>query len=246
MGREKIPKVIHYCWFGQKPLPLAAKKCIQSWEKYCSDFEIIEWNEKNFNLNSNRYVREAYENKKWAFVTDFVRLKVLYEYGGIYMDTDVEVVKPLDGFLELNGFSGFEWYDRIPTGIIGSTKKNKWIECLLNEYESKKFIKDDGSIDLTTNVKIITDKTKEMYSIKLNNQEQSFEYVTFYPFDWFCAKDLSDGKIKSTQNTHTIHHFSGSWITPKKKIIRKIINIFGIQNINRAVQLKHKLTNKGK
>ena len=109
-----IPKVIHYCWFGKKPLPPLAVNCIDSWKKFCPDYEIIEWNEKNFDINSNTYVREAYENKKWAFVSDYVQLYALYNYGGIYMDTDVQVLKPLDAFLNDQAFSGFEAYDRVP------------------------------------------------------------------------------------------------------------------------------------
>ena len=110
-----IPKIIHYCWFGGKPLPELAQKCIASWKKYCPDYEIKEWNESNFNLNSCDYVREAYEAKKWAFITDYVRLYAMVTEGGIYMDTDVEVIKPLDPFLKHKAFSGFEDEVSIPT-----------------------------------------------------------------------------------------------------------------------------------
>ena len=106
MKKQQIPKIIHYCWFGKGPKPELAIKCIESWKKYCPDYEIKEWNEDNFDLNYNAYVKEAYENKKWAFVTDVVRLYALVNYGGIYMDTDVEVIKPLDEFLTLSGLSG--------------------------------------------------------------------------------------------------------------------------------------------
>ena len=103
-----IPKKIHYCWFGRNPLPESAKKCIESWKKYCPEYEIIEWNEDNFDLTENRYAREAYEQKKWAFVSDYARLKIVYEQGGIYMDVDVELIKPLDELTELDGYMGFE------------------------------------------------------------------------------------------------------------------------------------------
>ena len=113
-----IPKIIHYCWFGKNPLPEETKEFIESWKKYCPQYKIIEWNEDNFDINKLRYTKEAYEHKKWAFITDYVRLYALYYYGGIYMDTDVEVTKPLDCFLEEQGFSGFEMPDKVPTGLM--------------------------------------------------------------------------------------------------------------------------------
>ena len=123
-----IPKIIHYCWFGGNPLPPLALKCIESWKKYCPDYEIKIWDESNFDININKYATEAYEAKKWAFVSDVARLWVLYNYGGIYMDTDLEVIKPLDEFLYHKAFSGFEDEVNIPTGIIASEKNNNWIK----------------------------------------------------------------------------------------------------------------------
>ena len=136
-----IPKKIHYIWVGGNPLTPLAEKCIESWKKYCPDYEIVRWDESNFDVNQNQYCKEAYENKKWAFVSDYIRLKVLYEEGGIYMDTDVEVVKPLDKFLSNPAFSGFENDTMIPTGIIASEKNNPWVDKLLKKYDDKHFIK---------------------------------------------------------------------------------------------------------
>ena len=161
-----IPKKIHYCWFGRGEKNKLYLSCIESWKKHFPDFEIIEWNEDNFDVNCNDYVREAYESKKYAFVTDYVRLYVLYNYGGIYMDTDVEVLKPLDPFLEHPAFSGFENNDSVPTGIMAARKKNKWIKDLLNEYNDLKFIKEDGSLDLTTNVVRITELSMKKYGLE--------------------------------------------------------------------------------
>ena len=129
-----IPKKIHYCWFGGNPLSEETKKYIETWKKYCPDYEIIEWNEKNFDVTKIPYVREAYESKKWAFITDYVRLYVMYTYGGIYMDTDVEVLKPLDSLLDLKGFSGFENETSIPTGIMAAKKGLPVIKNLMDEY----------------------------------------------------------------------------------------------------------------
>lgn len=217
-----IPKIIHYCWFGGNKMPSRAKKYIESWKKFCPDYEIREWNEDNFDISSNQYVYEAYIHKKFAFVTDYVRLYALHKYGGIYMDTDVELIKSPDYFLQYPAFSGFERNDKIPTGIMGAEKNNKWISLLLSDYDNRTFISDNGQPDLTTNVELITRKTTANYPLALNNTEQHLRDFSIFPFDWLCAKDLSDGKIKITENTYSIHHFAGSWEKKSNKFRGKI------------------------
>ena len=212
-----IPKTIHYCWFGRGEKNELMKKCINSWHEFLPDYEIIEWNEDNFDINSNTYVKEAYENKKYAFVTDYVRLYVLYNYGGVYMDTDVEVIKNIDCFLKHKAFSGFENNNYVPTGIMASQKENKWIKILLDEYDDLKFVKKDGTFDLTTNVIRITNSTINNYNLVPNNTFQDLKDVVFYPHDYFCPKDWETGNIYITDNTYTIHHFNGSWHTKKEK-----------------------------
>lgn len=233
-----IPKIIHCCWFGGKPMPAEVKKYIDGWKMYNPDYEIRIWTERNFDYKQNIYMKEAYESGKWAFVTDYVRLKVLYDFGGVYMDTDVEVVKSLDPLLNNKAFSGFEGPDRIPTGTMGAEKNNKWIELLLQYYDKRHFIMEDGSLDLTTNIKTITEITVANYSIILNNTYQNLGDVTFYPFDFLCAKDLDDGKIKTSSNTFTIHHFKGSWTSPKKKLIAFLNNTVGNDFVKIIVKLK--------
>ena len=211
-----IPKKIHYCWFGGNPLPEDAKKYIESWKKYCPDYEIIEWNESNFDINSNIYVKEAYESKKWAFVTDYVRLYAMYNYGGIYMDTDVEVLKPLDPFLKHEAFSGFETSDYIPTGIMACKKHFDLFKELLDYYNDRHFILKNGQFDTTTNVITITNICKK-YGLKPNNTYQEVRGFALYPNDYFCPKSHVTGEIKTTDNTVTIHHFAGSWLTERDK-----------------------------
>lgn len=212
-----IPKVIHYCWFGRNPKPELALHCMESWKKFCSDYEVIEWNEYNFDIQSAPlYVQQAYNEKKWAFVTDYVRLYVLFNYGGIYMDTDVEVLKPLDVFLTHKGFSGFEMETAIPTGIMASEKAHPLIELWMNEYNTMSFYNEDGTLNTTTNVTYITDYMKE-YGMVFNNTLQTIQDFTFYPNDYFCPKNYMTGRLECTENTHTIHHFDGSWQTKEEK-----------------------------
>lgn len=243
-----IPKIIHYVWVGGKPLTPLAKKCIKSWEKFCPNYKIIQWNESNFDIGQNQYCKEAYENKKWAFVSDYIRIKVLKDYGGIYMDTDVEVVKPLEPFLENKAFSGYEDDCHIQTGIIASEKDGKWVTELLKDYDNKKFVKEDGSLNLETNVAQITRTTLKMYpKTTLNNKYTDCGDVVFYPKDYFCPIDYPTLKKKCTQNTATIHWFAGSWIDPKLKRrnkIRKFLNAISFGLFDKYLALRRKWKNK--
>lgn len=234
-----ISKIIHCCWFGGNTMSDTVQTYISGWRKMNPDYEIRIWTEENFDVSSNRYMKEAYDSRKWAFVTDYVRLKVLYDYGGIYMDTDVEVIKNLDPLLNNKAFSGFEGPDRIPTGTMGAEKHNPWIKLLLDYYNDKSFIMDDGRLDLTTNVKTITDITKNKYPIILNNTYQNLGDVTFYPSDFLCAKNLADSKVKITKNTYTVHHFNGSWTNPKKKFIKFLNDHNGHKLVTIFVKIKH-------
>ena len=147
-----IPRTIHYCWFGRNPLPKLAQKCIKSWKKYCPDYEIIQWNEDNYDLSAAPlYVRQAYEAKKWAFVTDYVRLQVVYEHGGIYLDTDVELIKKLDPLLQYDAYFGFEDGKHIATGLgFGAVKGAPILRELMEDYHDIPFILPDGGYDTKT------------------------------------------------------------------------------------------------
>ena len=213
-----IPKIIHYCWFGNNPMPHTVLEYIETWKKFCPDYKIIEWNEGNFPIDDNIYCNEAYKAKKWAFVTDYVRLKVLYEYGGFYMDTDVEVVKSLDPLRVFDAVSGYESNVHIQTGIIGSEANNEWIGMLLDDYAGRHFRKDNGDLDLTTNVITITKLTKEKYKLDLDGYKKIFgKNNVILPFEYLCAKSLESGKVVKTNNTYTIHHFAGSWLSDDDK-----------------------------
>jgi hypothetical protein len=236
-----IPKTIHYCWFGGNPLPQLAKDCIASWKKYLPEYELVEWNESNFPLTQFPFAQEALENRKFAFVSDVCRLYAIKEFGGIYMDTDVEVLKPLDPFLHHAAFSGFENDDFVPTGIMAGEKNSQWATDLLQYYDNRSFVKANGELDIQSNTFIISEMMKEKGFVMNNKFQEIQGYVTFYPNDYFCPKSYVTGSIDLTQNSYCIHHFAKSWIPLKYKwrnIIKlKFIKLFGYNNIQKIVTL---------
>ena len=215
-----IPKKIHYCWFGHNPLSKMAKKCIASWKKYCTDYEIIEWNEDNFDIHCCPYVEEAYKAKKWAFVSDYCRYYVLYKYGGTYLDTDVELIKGLDNISE--NCIGFESELYVSSGLVRRADKgDKICELMLNSYALDNFINSDGT---QNNVTVCIRETEIFKSFGLitNNQMQTVEGTTVYSKEWFNPFDFKTGKVMVTPNTVSIHHYSASWMSPKDRFITKI------------------------
>lgn len=200
-----IPKVLHFCWFGHNDKPKEVIECIDSWKKYMPDYEIVEWNEDNFDINCNEYVKEAYRQRKWAFVTDYVRLYVIYNNGGIYMDTDVEVFKSFDDLLVNKAFTGFENVGYPITATIGCVKGNKLIKELLDYYEDKEFIFIPWP-DMETNTKIISDILELKGIDRWNNKFQIKDDITIYPKEYLCPN-----KDNITDKTYAIHKMIGSW-----------------------------------
>lgn len=213
-----IPKKIHYCWFGGNPLPEMAQKCIESWKKYCPDYEIVEWNEDNFDLNCNDYVKEAYEAKKWAFVTDYARLKIIYDNGGIYFDTDVEMVKPIDALLNDKAFFAMESAGIVATGLgFGAEKQSEIIKSLMDSYEDEHFILGENKYNLTT-CPMRDSKIFKNMGMKELDEIQHVGEAVIYPKDYFCPKSWETGyKINLTPNTVCVHHFNASWYDEAEK-----------------------------
>lgn len=235
-----IPKIIHYCWFGGNNKSTLIKKCIRSWKKYCPDYKIIEWNESNFDLNSCDYVREAYDAKKWAFVSDYVRIWALNTYGGIYLDTDVEIKKNMDKFLLHSAFTGFEAKEYPFTAVFGAEKGHFITNKIIESYNTRKFKIDEKTFDMMTNTVFVTNIFKEIYNVKLNNQTQIFDDgLAIYSNDYFCPRNFADLSWNKTKNTHAIHWFNASWwaqeqkrynkIKKRKQFIEKKFGNFGIR-----------------
>lgn len=213
-GRKEniIPKKIHYCWFGGKELPDEYKKYIESWKKYCPDYEIIRWDESNYDITKNQYMRQAYENKKWVVVSDYARVDIIYHYGGVYLDTDVELIKNFDELLKWDMFCGFENTTHINLGIgYGAVKGHKILKDILDEYENMSFINDDGSLNLT-GCAVVQSKIMKQHGFLVNGQPQAQENVVAYPCEFFAPLSYIEGFGRITANTHSIYHYSVSWL----------------------------------
>ena len=217
-----IPKKIHYCWFGGNPLPKLAEKCIKSWKKFCPDYEIIRWDESNFDIATcPLYVRQAYEAKKWAFVTDYIRLKVVYDNGGIYLDTDVEIINNIDFLLSNKAYFGFEADKYVNTGIgFGAEKGVDILKRIMDDYENIPFILPDGNMDMTP---CPIRNTKPFIELGLiqNGETQTIDNCLVLATHILCPVSYYDQKEDFRDDTVSIHHFSSSWETKAKQKERK-------------------------
>lgn len=222
-----IPKVIHYCWFGKSEKSELVIKCIESWKKYCPDFKIIEWNEETYDVTKNKYMYQAYQMKRWGFVTDYVRLDVVYRYGGIYLDTDVELVRSIDELLETEGFIGFEKTPGenlasvfVNTGQgFGAVAFHSAVKEMLDVYDRLIFMK-EGEENLKTCPYYNTEALVKL-GLKQVNTYQDIDGFRIYPTDYFCPINWKTQKCEMTQNTYSIHHFNASWLSAKEKRKRK-------------------------
>jgi len=215
-----IPHVIHYCWFGHNPKPKLIQKCIESWQVYCPDWEIKEWNEDNYDVNKNEYIKSAYENKKWAYVADFARFDVLNECGGVYFDTDVELLKPIpDELMELDAFTGFESEDMVnPALVYGTVANHPVLTKAMERYQRETFTTDVTIVD------IFTDVLKEN-GLKGNNTRQTVCGLEILPTEYFGCFNHEIQAFEKTENTISIHHYYASWQPWYSKLRFKVIKI---------------------
>lgn len=208
-----ITKTIHYCWFGGNPIPEKDKEYMSTWSKFLPDYQIKRWDESNFNIDLFPYVRQAYDSKKYAFVSDVARLHALVTEGGIYMDTDVELMKrpPIDGY---SAVAGFESKDRIMTAFMACEPRHALFQELFDEYRTRPFILDNGQLDCTTNVERLTSLLLKK-GLKLNDSSQIVAGMALFPSEYVCPYNNITHKITVTENTFCFHHFAGTWLEGK-------------------------------
>lgn len=235
-----IPRIIHYVWFGNNPKGKSVQKCIESWHKYCPEYKIIEWNESNYNIKKNRYMYEAHKAKKWAFASDYARYDIVYRYGGIYLDTDVELVSSMDELLCNQMFMGFLENRRVNSGLgFGSVKGNPILKEMLQYYDGRSFYKKNGEMDLRVcnhNETLVLVK----HGLVRNGEEQQLDFVHIYPREY-----LNPVGENPTDKTVSVHHFSGSWASFARRTRRKknmfVIKTFDQQSAARMLHITDRI-----
>lgn len=237
-----IPKIIHYCWFGGKPLPKSAQKCIRSWKKYLPDYEIKRWDESNFDVDAIPYIKEAYSVGKYAFVSDYARFWILYHHGGVYFDTDVEVVKPLDDIIQKGNFLGVE--QQVENGVtinpglgLGVEKNNHMFEELMEIYQNSHFLLEDGTLCLKNIVEITTELLLDKGLKNTTDIQQCYGF-TIYPKEFFCPIDYQTRELRVTENTRTIHHYAESWVPKSTRFKNAIGRSFGNKFLQGLIKVK--------
>lgn len=237
MNENRIPKIIHYCWLSGDPFPEKIAKCIESWKRVLPDYKIILWDTNRFDVNSNLWVKQAFESKRYAFAADYIRLYAVFTYGGIYLDSDVEVIKSFNTLLHLPYFVGRESIgDRIEVAAFGAEKGTAWIGKCLEYYKDRPFINKEGKMDTRVMPDVVHEVLSKFCSINLISDISEFKndnsLLNEFPNDWFCANIKEspdkDPKYKITGNTYCVHHFANSWIMAplwKRKLHRFISKI---------------------
>lgn len=236
-----IPKKIHYCWFGGNPIPEKDQKCIESWKKFCPDYEIIRWDESNYDISKNQYMQDAYNEKKWGFVPDFARLDIIYTHGGIYLDTDVELIKSFDSILDNQAFMGFEGASDIAPGLaFGAEQGHNGIKILRDMYDNVSFYKKDGSLNLTPSPFMATELLKKHGAV-INDKMQKVLDITIYPTEYFAPMNYATGLLNCTENTLSIHWYNMSWVDENYKKWHKkeqlIARKLGKKNAKRIIRI---------
>ena len=243
-----IPKVIHLCWLSGDPYPTKIAKCLKTWKKYLPDYEVILWDTNRFDLDSSIWVRQAFEKKKYAFAADYIRFYALYHYGGIYLDSDVEILKNFDDLLDLPYFMGAEKSQSPEAAIMGAEKGCDWIKACLDYYHDRPFINEDGSLNIQTLPDIMIRQIKQIKPIRVLSLEDSLnirnldmknEVLEFNDI-FFSPKVFDSREVEITPYTYAIHHYQNSWFSPKAKAYYRVraffVNLFG-RNLIRQIEV---------
>lgn len=238
-----IPKIIHYCWFGGAEKPAIVKKCVESWSKYMPDYEIVEWNESNYDVHKIPFVDEAYQAKKWAFVSDYARFDVINQYGGIYFDTDVELIKPIpEEIMSKSAFTGMESAGKVNPGLIfASVPETVFLKDILNSYNHSHF-KIGEKVNYKT-VNMFTTEILEEHGYCYENHYQEIYGLAIYPSEYFCGYDQDVHEVDIREDTISVHHYAGTWTeTSLKCVCQKICKrLLGVEPYRKLLMLKRKL-----
>ena len=244
-----IPKIIHFCWLSGDPYPPKIAKCLKSWEKYLSDYEIILWDTKRFDLNSSVWVRQAFEKKIYAFAADYIRFYALYNFGGIYLDSDVEVLRDFDDLLDLPYFIGAEKSQTPEAAIIGAEKGCDWIKQCLDYYQGRSFVKEDGTLDLRKLPEIMAEQIRKLKPVCVLSLEDSLNMrsldmqneVLIFDDTFFSPMVFDSREVEITPYTYAIHHYQNSWFSPKAKAYYRfrafLVKLFGLAFVRKLEKL---------
>lgn len=236
LKRHMIPKIIHYCWLSGEEFPQDIKRNLASWKALMPDYEFILWDTNRFDLNQWPFAKEAFEKKKYAFASDIVRLYAVHKYGGVYLDTDVEVLRKFDGLLHLPYFAGLEHANIMEAAVFGAEKNADWLKLCLKHYDGRSFVKEDGKYDITILPTIMKKQIQqerqliEMTSIDVKNVDELIKDKNkffLFPCNYFSPKDVETGTIHNNENTYAIHHFNSSWLPAFSKFRRKLKLLIG-------------------
>ena len=241
-----IPKIIHLCWLSGDPYPAKIAKCLDTWKKYLPDYEVMLWDTNRFDLNSSVWVRQAFEKKKYAFAADYIRFYALYHYGGIYLDSDVEVLKSFDDLLDLPYFIGAEKAQTPEAAVIGAEQGCDWIKQCLDYYDNRKFVKEDGSLDIRKLPEIMDQQIRRIKPLRILSLEESLNIrqldmhkeVLEFNDAFFSPKVFDSREVEITPYTYAIHHYQNSWFSPKAKAYYRgrafLVKLFGQKFVRKA------------
>lgn len=243
---ERIPKIIHYCWLSGSAYPQLVRDCMESWKKMCPDYELMLWDMNKFDVHSVKWVEQAVQQKKWAFAADYIRLYALYNYGGIYFDSDYELLKPMDPYLTYEGVLSAESKHSICMAMMAVAPRSPWIKEMLDEYENADFIDSTGKMDVVPNSKKAQAYLEKKYDYSWSNEMQQLgDGLVIFPEEVFSPLNCFTGVLNVTKNTVGIHHYDNMWKSKKDKLKKRLMQlgtrIIGEDNRHRLVVLKNKL-----
>lgn len=242
-----IPKIIHFCWLSGDPYPPLIKKCIESWKKNLPDYEFVLWDKAKLDSIHSKWASQAFENRKYAFAADYIRCYAVYHYGGIYLDTDVEVCKSFDDYLKNASFMGFDTRGDLEAAVFGAAKNTTWLKQALSFYEGRSFVNDLGDFNIVTMPTVFgATLEEELRSVKNKQIINNFSTISLYPFDFFSPKDYTNGVINVTPNTVAIHHFNAAWLKDNKSLMLRhhikllLVRFLGARIVNFVMKLTMK------